>query len=73
VQYVRPQSTVCGQGTMLLPITRTTNIQANRGTCFVCNASTSNNLPLWTDLGLILELTPVPSELNTNNNKMVIQ
>jgi hypothetical protein len=73
VQYVRPQSTVCGQGTMLLPTNRTTNIQANRGTCFVCNASTSNNLPLWTDLGLILELTPVPSELNTNNNKMVIQ
>jgi hypothetical protein len=71
VQYVRPQSTVCGQGTMVTPLS--SNVQANRSTCVICNSTVSNNLPLWTDLGLILELTPVPSELNTNNNKMVIQ
>jgi hypothetical protein len=73
VQYARPQSTVCGQGTMKTPISTTANIQANKSTCTVCNSAVSNNLPLWTDAGLILSLTPVPGELNPNNNTMVVQ
>jgi hypothetical protein len=73
VQYARPQSTVCGQGTMVLPISTAANITSNSGTCTVCNSSVSNNLPLWTDFGLILSVTPVPNEQNPNNNTMVVQ
>ncbi len=73
VQYARPQNTVCGFGTMKTPINTAANIQLNRSTCTVCNSGVSNNLPLWTDSGLILTLTPVPGELNPNNNTMVIQ
>lgn len=73
VQYARPQSTVCGQGTMVTPINTTANIQTNKNTCTVCNSAVSNNLPLWTDAGLILTLTPVPGEQNPNNNTMVVQ
>lgn len=73
VQYVRPQNTVCGQGTMKTPISTAANIQANRSTCTVCNSAVSNNLPLWTDAGLILSVTPVPNEQNPNNNTMVVQ
>lgn len=73
VQYVRPQNTVCGQGTMKTPISTTTNIQANKSTCTICNSAVSNNLPLWTDAGLILSVTPVPNEQDPNNNTMVVQ
>lgn len=73
VQYARPLSTVCGQGTMKTPINTTTNIQANKSTCLICNSAVSGNLTLWTDAGLILSVTPVPGELNSNNNTMIVQ
>ena len=71
VEYVRAQSTVCGQGTVLLPLS--SNAAVNASTCTRCNNQVSNNLPLWTDSGLILDLTPVPSEQNPGNNRMIIQ
>lgn len=71
VEYVRAQSIVCGQGTVLLPLS--SNAAVNASTCTRCNNQVSNNLPLWTDSGLILDLTPVPSEQNPGNNRMIIQ
>jgi len=70
VTYKRAQSNVCGQGTEILPLS--TNIAVNRGTCVRCTDVASGNLPLWTDSGLILDITTVPNEQITTNNRLVI-
>lgn len=71
VKYIRPLSTVCGQGVMKTPLG--SNVTNNRSTCVFCNGAASNNLAFWTDLGLIFDITAVAGEQNPGNNRMIVQ
>ncbi|MFN8154651.1 MAG: hypothetical protein U0Y08_10195 [Bacteroidia bacterium] len=71
VTYVRPISTVCGQGVMKTPLV--SNVQANKASCVFCSGAASNNLAFWTDSGLIFDITAVAGEQNPGNNRMIVQ
>lgn len=59
VTFNRPENRVCGAGT-----------GSSVNTCLRCNNVQSNNLPLWTDTGVILQIPAIANEQNPNNNTL---